>query len=270
MIMNQHLEQLIEIAKDDAAIDQLDLELCARRKELDETIAKKEGKEREILGCEDLMRECGLLIAKHELNLKDFSQKLEDKEAKLALAKSEREINSLNMEKNIINEQVNNANEEIERLNKAIERARADIENYKEMLVEMEADILAREDSLSLEIAEIRTRQEAITIDKNKICENIDNKVFVFYEKIRNWAHDSAVVSTYKKACGGCFIRLNDRIYSDILRGDNINTCPHCGRIIYVSEAELARIGEEELANKEKEKKKSSKAHPSEKVASKG
>ena len=36
-----------------------------------------------------------------------------------------------------------------------------------------------------------------------------------------------------KHACYGCFLKINDKTYSDVLRAEEIVTCPHCGRILY-------------------------------------
>ena len=62
----------------------------------------------------------------------------------------------------------------------------------------------------------------------------MDQKIIGFYEKIRKWAKNSSVVQVKKQACGGCFIKINDKIYSNIMQSNDIVTCPHCGRILYI------------------------------------
>lgn len=54
-----------------------------------------------------------------------------------------------------------------------------------------------------------------------------------FYEKIRKWAKNTAVVPMRKQACYGCFMHINDKVFASVLRSDEITTCPHCGRILY-------------------------------------
>ena len=34
---------------------------------------------------------------------------------------------------------------------------------------------------------------------------------FTFYEKIKRWAKDSAVVPVKKQACYGCYMKINDK-----------------------------------------------------------
>ncbi|HHH37742.1 MAG TPA: hypothetical protein ENK77_03905, partial [Epsilonproteobacteria bacterium] len=55
-----------------------------------------------------------------------------------------------------------------------------------------------------------------------------------FYEKIRIWAGNTAVVAVKKQACYGCYMKLNDKTYADVIRGEEITNCPHCGRILYI------------------------------------
>ena len=69
----------------------------------------------------------------------------------------------------------------------------------------------------------------------------INQKVLEFYEKIRKWAKNTAVVPMKKQACYGCFMRVNDKTFSEVLRSESITTCPHCGRILYseINEGEI-------------------------------
>jgi len=58
--------------------------------------------------------------------------------------------------------------------------------------------------------------------------------VLAFYEKIRVWAGNTAVVPVKKQACYGCYMKLNDKTYSEVIKADEIVNCPHCGRILYI------------------------------------
>ena len=64
----------------------------------------------------------------------------------------------------------------------------------------------------------------------------MDAKIIGFYAKIRRWALNTSVVPVFKQACGGCFIKLNDTIYNEINKGNDIINCPHCGRILYMQQ----------------------------------
>ncbi|WP_373408154.1 zinc ribbon domain-containing protein [Campylobacter hyointestinalis] len=68
---------------------------------------------------------------------------------------------------------------------------------------------------------------------KDKLLLEMNQKVLTFYEKIRKWAKNTAVVPVKKQACYGCFMKINDKTYANVIKSEDIVTCPHCGRILY-------------------------------------
>ncbi len=81
-----------------------------------------------------------------------------------------------------------------------------------------------------------KQRRELFLKRETKI-RTIDQKVLAFYEKIRRWSKNSAVVPVRKQACYGCYMKLNDSSYAEVIRAEEICTCHHCGRILYSAEA---------------------------------
>ena len=79
-------------------------------------------------------------------------------------------------------------------------------------------------------------RLEKLIDSKNKLIATMNQKILAFYEKIRKWAHNTAVVPVKKQACYGCFMQINDKTFSAVIKGEDIVTCPHCGRILYKQE----------------------------------
>ena len=78
----------------------------------------------------------------------------------------------------------------------------------------------------------------------------MNQNIIVFYEKIRRWARNTAVVPVRKQACYGCYMKLNDHTYASVVRGEEITTCPHCGRILYLDTKALeAEAAAEESAS---------------------
>jgi predicted nucleic acid-binding Zn-ribbon protein len=69
---------------------------------------------------------------------------------------------------------------------------------------------------------------------KQNLVAKMSQKILAFYDKIRRWAKNTAVVPVRKQACMGCFMRINDKTYAEVIKGEEITTCPHCGRILYL------------------------------------
>jgi len=86
------------------------------------------------------------------------------------------------------------------------------------------------------ELEEIEKQKESLYQQREQITHRMDQKILSFYEKIRKWAGNSAVVMVRKQACYGCYLKISDKTYSDVIRGNEIITCPHCGRILYIEQ----------------------------------
>ena len=162
--------------------------------------------------------------------------RLEEISKKMSEVKTEKELKALNIEEELAREQITYQNSEINRLEAQIASVDEKIQAIQEEIVKIDADIVEIEKDVASALEEIRKEQEVISKKKAVIVEKMDQKIVLFYEKIRKWAKNTSVVPVYKQACGGCFIRISDRVYSEVLKGDDIITCPHCGRILYIQE----------------------------------
>ena len=47
----------------------------------------------------------------------------------------------------------------------------------------------------------------------------------------------------------GCYMKINDKTYADVIKAEEITTCPHCGRVLYIEteETEYGKGGEYSL-----------------------
>lgn len=234
--MNKDLQELIEISLLDKEIDFMEPRIVEIRKGLIENEVCKEKKENEIFDLEEEIKNCRLAFEKGELALKNAGLKLEGITKKMSEVKTDKELKALNIEEEIAREQVTFQNSEIQRIEKLIESTQKKIQNLRQEVGAIESKMQEIEVEISSEIEKVRKEQEKISKKKTLLISKMDQKVVTFYEKVRKWAGNTSVVPVYKQACGGCFIYINDRFYSEILKGDAISTCPHCGRILFVEE----------------------------------
>ena len=234
--MNKHLEQLIKIASLDKEIDSFEPRIQEAKKELDILIREDEEVQSEIELIEQAAKDISLSIAKHENHLQDTSNKLEEIAKKTKLIKTEKEHKALSLEEELAKEQITFVNEEIARLNTLLTNKKDSIVELKEklkLLHEQQQQISLK---VQTEVDKVKAEQKEVFLQKEKLVTIMDQKIISFYEKIRKWARNTSVVPISRQACGGCFMRINDKVYSDVIRSDDIITCPHCGRILYHQE----------------------------------
>jgi predicted nucleic acid-binding Zn-ribbon protein len=172
------------------------------------------------------------------LHLAELSQKLEENSRKSSEVKTEREMKSLQLEEGIAKEQVTFANEEIERLEKVIELKMEQVEAAKKSFEELESNLASVKAEVDAQLEVINKSRQEVFIEKEKLISEMNQKGLAFYQKIRRWAKNTTVVPVEEQACMGCHMLINDKIYADVIKAEDITTCPHCGRILYVENTE--------------------------------
>ncbi len=236
--MNNYLEQLVEIAKIDKEIDSFEPRIAEAKVEITGLITQRDELIKKVDILHDEEKELSLKIAKNDTHLADLNKKSEDIAKKWKAVKTEKENKALALEEEILKEQITFANEEIERLSKNKQLKKSEIDLLQEQIASLDEQEKVLEENVKGVLEDIKEQRQEISTKKELLTSQMDQKIIVFYEKIRKWAKNTSVVAVYKQACGGCFIRLNDKTYTDILKNEDIITCPHCGRILYIKKQE--------------------------------
>ncbi|ERJ26686.1 zinc ribbon domain-containing protein [Campylobacter concisus] len=234
--MNKYLQQLVELSDLDKQIDGFipriqDIERAYKNIEEEcETIT---------VNIERLDEEVSDLKSQKSgtnAHIAEFSAKIKDVAKKSSSAKNEKEIKALSLEEDIAKEQLEAANEEIARLEKLIDSKNSQKDELGAKKAELEENLKNIKSKTSSELENIGKEREEVYAKKDKLIATMNQKILAFYEKIRKWAHNTAVVPVKKQACYGCFMQINDKTFSAVIKGEDIVTCPHCGRILYKQE----------------------------------
>lgn len=231
--MNKHLEQLVKLSNFDKDIVGFEPKIKAENDKLKVFLKTVDSLTLKIDTLYKEVDDSKNKRIKNDLNLKDLRNKLEATAAKYKNVKTEKESRSLQLEEEILKEQVTFANDEIKRLDDLSEVKEAELVELKEELKKEEEDVVEIKESVKIIIDELYLQRENISKNKSELIDKIDKKILSFYQKIRRWANETAVVPVKNQACYGCHMVLTHRIYSEFLASDEITNCPHCGRIIY-------------------------------------
>ncbi|CBG40599.1 zinc ribbon domain-containing protein [Helicobacter mustelae] len=234
--MNKHLQQLIQAANLDKAIDLLEPKILQERSKIEALLHEKSKKESQITLLKEEQDELDLRIKNAQNTIEESSIRIENAAKKRSEVKSEREINSLAIEEDLAKEQLSKANQDIQRIEQEKERKKEKVLEIEKEILQIQDGVAAQEAASAKEIETIKAEQERLYIQKQELYASLDNKLAVFYEKIRKWAKNTSVVPIKKKACGGCFIRINDRVFAEVKQSNDIVNCPHCGRILYIQD----------------------------------
>ncbi len=231
--MNKHLEQLVKLSTFDKDIVNFDPKIKNEEEKLKSFTQVVTKLTEDVDKLYVIIDDTKNKRIKNDLHLKELSDKLAEIAGKHKLAKNEKEVKALQLEEEIAKEQVDFANEEIARLDSLAKTKTDELEVLKAELLTEEDSVKELKEAIDKNIAELEKEKNSIYEEKSVLVSTVDSKVLSFYEKIKRWAHESAVVPVKKQACYGCNMKLNDRFYSEFTLSNEIMTCPHCGRIIY-------------------------------------
>lgn len=232
--MNKDLQSLIKLAEIYKEAAKLEPKITEIEDELNVKLKAQIQSQDELEYLKTDTKRVKLEIANNELLIKENNEKIVQIDKKMASAKSEHEIRALDAENGLAKEKITFANEEISKLEKELEYFKDKEKELLKTIETMDKEIEETKAEVQKKTTKIKSELQKIFDNKEKLAKSIDNKVIIFYEKIRKWAKDTSVVVVRKQACSGCFIKINDRIYSELLKSDDIITCPHCGRILYI------------------------------------
>ena len=232
--MNKHLEQLIELSHVDKEIDAFEPQIEEANLQYEALLATKNGIINEINALKQEIKDEQIKKHKNELHLAELSAKLEENGRKSAEVKTEREMKSLQLEEEIAKEQVSFANEEIERLEKLIDHKQSKIDELETKATEIDSTLTGVKADVDVKLARIDEERKEVFARKEALVGTMNQKGLSFYQKIRRWAKNTTAVPVRNQACMGCYMAVSDKVYSDVIKGEEITLCPHCGRILFL------------------------------------
>ena len=69
---------------------------------------------------------------------------------------------------------------------------------------------------------------------RNEISSKIDSELIKQYEIIKSSARGIAIVQVIDSICLGCHMNIPPQMYNELHRENEMKTCPHCHRMLYV------------------------------------
>ena len=231
--MNKYLQDLIKLSKFDTAISMFEPKIENEKAKLAtfvETAASIKASINSIyLEIDDVKSK----RTKNNIHLAELKTKLDNIAKKNKDVHNDKELKALQLEEEIAKEQISFANEEIDRLDNLTKNKELTLKEFQEKLAVEEEDIKEIQVAVDNRIEEISDERNVVYQERSELLEKFDNKILTFYEKIKRWAKDSAVVPVKKQACYGCHMKINDKTYAEVIKAEEIVNCPHCGRILY-------------------------------------
>ncbi len=234
--MNVYLKQLVQLSDYDKLISSFEPKIEQEKEKLEVFMQTANELQEKIEESYKVIDEAKSKRMKNDIHLAELKDKLDDIAKKNSAVQTEKEMKALQLEEEIAKEQISFANEEIARFDAIVENKESELAELKEKLEAENAEIKEMQEAINANIEQLNQERAEVSEKRAKLVPEIDSKISIFYEKIKRWAKDTAVVPVRKQACYGCYMKINDKTYTEVIRSEEIVTCPHCGRILYKEE----------------------------------
>jgi hypothetical protein len=125
--------------------------------------------------------------------------------------------------------------EELLKLMQAIEASKKSIEGHEKDVADLRAHVTQEETATQVKIAEIETKIASERVERDALAKRVRPEVLKRYSAIR-LKRGLAVVPVVRGSCQGCHMSVPPQLYNLLQRGNSIEVCPSCYRIIYWDE----------------------------------
>jgi predicted nucleic acid-binding Zn-ribbon protein len=124
---------------------------------------------------------------------------------------------------------------EITKLNEAVDAKKKLLSDRAGDVEALKASIAKDSDVAQARMAEIQGKIAELRVERDKLAAEVKPDVLKRYSNIR-MRRGLAVVSVRNGTCQGCNMNIPPQLYNVLQRGQTVETCPSCHRIIYWEE----------------------------------
>ncbi|WP_457626247.1 zinc ribbon domain-containing protein [Persephonella sp.] len=222
LLQLQELDQ--HISNTEKLLDQIPREIEKLKKQKEDLIYRFEKIHTDLKRLEALKREKELDIQTYEdriLKIQDALDKVRTNEEYKALLREKAQAEEAIME---IEDEILAIMEDIEALQKEEEKLKESIEEEKEKIQEKIED-------KEKEIEQLRQKLEELKDKRETLIKQIKAPLLSKYEMIKK-KRGTALAVVDSDTCTGCYLIIPPKIYSSLVKGEKLLTCPHCGRFL--------------------------------------
>lgn len=230
--MREQLRLLEELQRYDARLQEFESSLKALPEKL-------QSMKNDLARVEGLLEKERQALAETEKWRRDQDQQLKADEAAIAKAKTKlqgvrtgKDYMAAQREIENTRKAVSDREEEILKLIEAIETSRKSIATHEADVVQLREHVAREEAATNEKVAELQQKAGAERAQRDVVAAKVSPNVIKRYGAIRI-RRGLAVVPVVNGTCQGCHMTIPPQLYNTLQRGNSIETCPNCHRIVY-------------------------------------
>jgi predicted nucleic acid-binding Zn-ribbon protein len=164
--------------------------------------------------------------------LRQMTIQIDRSREKLPRCRTEREANAVQRELEELRKLHRDREVEIEKLDALIEQGRSDVTSVLGEHDKTEGELNAIEDGATGRIAEAQSAFDERSKLRLDLVKAVPAQLYRRYELVRS-KRGTALAYTHTGICSACNMHLQPMLFQKLKRGEGLEQCPSCNRIIY-------------------------------------
>lgn len=236
--MKEQLALLQELQHIDLELDELNGQKGAIADRLTQNKEVLSKLEEDLEGQKTSLEEIRTMQRSKELDLKELNENLKERKKRQLNVGSTKEYNAVEKEIESLQKSTEQTEEELLHLGEVIEETEASINLKSGKVKELRKGIEAQELEVQSELNSFDRKIKKLKNRANQAREAVSARLMYKYDFIRGRRPGLAVVSAQKGHCEGCFMSLPPQQFIQVQRGETMESCPSCQRILYFTNAQ--------------------------------
>ncbi|MBC2715696.1 MAG: hypothetical protein HF978_10340 [Desulfobacteraceae bacterium] len=233
-ITREQIELLIELQQKEAAVAKVQSELDGLPARIEQIVSGLKEFEAVINSKKEGLSELKKVYRSYDAEIQTNQGRITKREEQLRSVTTNKEYQAILKEVEEIKKASSRIEDEtIECLDK-IDAAENEVkEKEKEYLAE-ETEVNQQKAVFEADADSERRSLNELLSERDKISGKIAPELIKQYEFIKSYARGIAIVQVKESICMGCNMNIPPQMYNELHRENELKTCPHCHRMLYV------------------------------------
>ncbi len=242
--MKEELVKLISLQEIDTEISGFNSDIALKQKTItdrEQSIAEKEAA---IIACKEKNTALQQQQLDNNTENEDAGIRIKDRQNKMMQVQTSREHQALLKEIEENKKLLKETEEKVLQIMEQIEQLKVEEEEL-ENICAGEKKLLEEEIAqVEKAVKKIDNTRKRVTSKRGKLAEELQGSHLKRYNMLLKKRDGIAVVPTIEAVCQGCFMMVPPQQFNEIRKGNKMNLCPNCQRILYFKEKEEAVVEE--------------------------
>lgn len=183
---------------------------------------------------ESTIKEMNRQYRAYESDAQTNLDRIKKSEAKLSAVKTNKEYQSSLKEIDDLKEKNSKLEDEMIEFLERIEAADKQLKINMKAYSALEIEVQTEKETIEKEAQEEKHHLEKLDAEWKSLAEGIDAELLVTFNRIKtNQTNKVGIVAVSDAVCQGCHMNIPPQLYNELQRGDKLQRCPICERIIY-------------------------------------